>query len=116
MNECDVSALVYAVCRGLIQLHSHGYYPRCLSFEFILTENEHRDLRGENVLITADNQIKLSDWGPGRWSNSAVKPNGRQEYMAPETRSDDQLQLVPQHFCVMHTGFGQSVAQLSRAW
>mmetsp|Transcript_19861 Transcript_19861/g.42879 ORF Transcript_19861/g.42879 Transcript_19861/m.42879 type:complete len:1004 (-) Transcript_19861:598-3609(-) len=61
------------VLQGLEWLHSHGV---C-----------HRDIKGANLLITKDGQVKLADFGVAGKLTDSVKPNsvvGTPYWMAPE--------------------------------
>ena len=71
----EVTAIAIKLCRALKHAHDHGVI--------------HRDLKPANLLMTADGDIKLSDFGIARlFGNTRLTSDGgvlgTAEYMAPE--------------------------------
>ena len=71
----EVTQIAIKLCRALKHAHDHGVI--------------HRDLKPANLLLTADGEIKLSDFGIARlFGNTRLTSDGgvlgTAEYMAPE--------------------------------
>lgn len=74
-SEADGKLVFSQICAGLAYLHSKDI---C-----------HRDLKPDNVLLTADGTAKISDFGLARHANSQLENNfrtycGTPHYFAPE--------------------------------
>ncbi|KAI8845175.1 p21-activated protein kinase [Chytriomyces cf. hyalinus JEL632] len=74
LKELDIAAICKSVIKGLIHLHSRNVI--------------HRDIKSDNILISRDGKIKLSDFGYSARISAARKQRttlaGTPYWMAPE--------------------------------
>jgi serine/threonine-protein kinase len=78
----EVTRIAIKLCRALKHAHDHGII--------------HRDLKPANLLLTADGDVKLSDFGIARlFGNTRLTSDGgvlgTAEYMAPEQAAGSKL-------------------------
>ena len=78
----EIRRIGIAVARALHAAHQRGIV--------------HRDVKGHNVMITADGSVKLMDFGLARVAGSGVKTQtgtvmGTPEYMAPEQAQSGEI-------------------------
>lgn len=74
MSEHDVIRLGIDICNALVECESKGII--------------HRDIKPQNIMVTADGRFKLGDFGVAKntyLKNNTMSIKGSYSYMAPET-------------------------------
>ena len=78
IEEVEILKMLWQVCQGLRHAHDKGII--------------HRDMKPENVLVTRDGYLKVTDFGFAKDTNKGIKMTkgiGTPAYQPPEQLQDD---------------------------
>ncbi|KAK2505822.1 hypothetical protein MC885_010214 [Smutsia gigantea] len=69
-QEMEIAAIIHGALQGLAYLHSHAMI--------------HRDIKGENILLTEAGQVKVADFGLASMASHSHSRVGTPYWVAPE--------------------------------
>lgn len=95
LNELQIAFVCRETLKGLSYLHFMGMFllHSCLSTKFIMTMiltlgKMHRDIKGANILLTEEGEVKLADFGVSAQITATINKRrsfiGTPYWMAPE--------------------------------